>query len=224
MREHQLFDLDGTLTASAEGITRCVAYALEKLEKPPLSEDVLLKFIGPPLAGSFMQHCGMSEEQAAEANLVYRERYNTIGLYENEVYAGIPEMLAALKEAGKHLYVATAKPEFLAKQVLDHFDLTRFFEGIYGMPMTPGAHDKAEVLHRLLAEEQVAADTAVMVGDRLHDVHAATACGLPCVGVLYGYGSREELEEAGAAYIAEDVPALQKLLLGEETEGGMRDG
>ena len=212
-----LFDLDGTLTDSAPGITNSVAYALAHFgihEEP----GNLLKFIGPPLNESLAEFYGFLPEQTVEAITVFREYFVEKGWCENAPYPGVGELLRDLKNAGLRLMVATSKPEVQAVRILKHFGLAEYFEQICGAPRgnEDGAR-KSSVIRMALS--YVGDDTAsvVMVGDRRHDVEGAHEVGLPCVGVLYGYGGREELESAGAEFIAEDMAALKGLLLEGKT-------
>ena len=212
-----LFDLDGTLTDSAPGITNSVAYALAHFGIHEESKN-LLKFIGPPLNESLAEFYGFSPEQTVEAITVFREYFVEKGWCENAPYPGVGELLRDLKDAGLRLMVATSKPEVQAVRILKHFGLAEYFEQICGAPLgnEDGAR-KSSVIRRALS--YVGGDTAsvVMVGDRRHDVEGAREVGLPCVGVLYGYGGREELESAGAEFIAEDMAALKRLLLEGES-------
>ncbi|MBR6678134.1 MAG: HAD family hydrolase [Oscillospiraceae bacterium] len=210
-----LFDLDGTLTDPKEGITKSVAYALQHLGIQVNDLDSLICYIGPPLAVSFPEYHGISEADTPTAVAKYRERFSDVGWAENVVYEGIEQLLAALKKAGKTLLVATSKPEVFAVRILEHFGLASYFDLICGAPMhAPKGHGKADVIRDALERAKVAElSDAVMVGDRLHDVEGAHRVGLPCIGVLYGYGDREEMEACRADYIAEDVAALSALLL-----------
>lgn len=208
-----LFDLDGTLTDSAPGITRSTAYALRQfgIEAEPES---LLGFIGPPLDESFRHFYGFDEAQAREAIRQYRVYYTDRGWAENAVYGGIEPLLRALRARGKTLLVATSKPEVFAVKILKHFRLDGYFDAICGAPLAPSEQEggrKVDVIRKALASGAVRG-SAVMVGDRRHDVEGAHEAGLPAVGVLYGYGDRQELETAGAEYIAESVAALLDIL------------
>lgn len=213
-RNYILFDLDGTLTDSSEGITNAVVYALEHYGIHENKKN-LRKFIGPPLRDSFQEYYGFSPQKAAEAVEKYREYYNAGGMFENQVYPGIPRLLNRLNGAGKTLIVATSKPEGLARKILEHFELASCFYDIQGADLE-GDREKKEDVIRYVLEKHGVTDTedVVMVGDRRHDVEGAAAFGIPCIGVLYGFGSREELERAEARWIAEDVGELEKLLLG----------
>lgn len=205
-----LFDLDGTLTESGEGIINCVQYALEKLGKKEEHPENLQCFIGPPLKEQFMKYAGLSEEEGEKAVVYYRERYTTTGIFENCLYPKIPELLELLKINNKILAVASSKPEVYVKQILEHFQIADYFTAIVGSELDGRRTEKAEVieeaLRRMHLEEE--RDKVLMVGDRSHDVQGAISCGLQCIGVAYGYGSREELEKAGAVYIADSVEDL----------------
>ncbi len=205
------FDLDGTLTDPARGITRSIRYAFERLDVPPPPAAALRELIGPPLLRSFERL--LDEERAPVALAFYRERFAATGLYENEVYAGIPEALAELLEAGRRLYVASSKPQVFVERILAHFGLARFFDAAFGSELDGTRSDKSELLRHALARTGVQAAEATMVGDREHDVFGATDNGLAAVGVLYGYGSRGELLAAGAARIARSPADLPGALM-----------
>lgn len=213
MTEVILFDLDGTLTDSGPGITRCVQYALQSFgrEEPDLKK--LECFVGPPLLDSFMRYGHLSKEDAEKAVEKYRERYTDIGIFENEVYEGIPEVLRDLRERGKILAVASSKPEVYVERILKHFGLRDFFTVVTGSEMTGERTDKAEVIEETLKRlgRSEKREGILMVGDRDYDVYGAAACGLPCVGAAFGYGGREELEKAGA-FLVVDTPAELKAL------------
>ncbi len=212
--EYILFDLDGTLTDPAVGITKSVAYALEKFGIEVSDITQLNHFIGPPLLDSFMEYYGFDKEKAQTAIDYYRERFRVKGLYENVVYDGVPEMLRALKNSGKKLILATSKPEPFAKEILRHFGLEEFFVYAAGSNFDGTRTAKAEVIEYALEAAGVTdKSAAIMVGDRKHDIIGANKTELDSIGVLYGYGSREELEAAGATYITETVEDLTKLIL-----------
>lgn len=214
-KKYILFDLDGTLTDSQEGITKAVEYALKDFGIEVADRSELTVFIGPPLTDSFIKYYGFSEEKALEGVKKYREYYNAKGKFENAVYEGIPEVLARLKKAGKILFVATSKPEFYAKQIVDHFGLSKYFSNIYGATMDGSRVHKDDVIRYALQENGITdLDEVVMVGDREHDIIGAKKCGLEAIGVLFGFGSREELETNGAVAIAETVAQLGDLLCG----------
>lgn len=206
MKEYQtyLFDLDGTITDSSAGITNSVMYALKKFGIEEGDRRKLYKFIGPPLTDSFREYYGFSEKKAWEAVAYYREYYQEKGIFENRVYDGFEDMLRTLKSAGKRLIVATSKPEIYAGRIIEHFGLSSYFDYVAGMELDGGRGTKAEVIWYALKvcgiEDK---QTVLMVGDREHDVIGAKETGIDCLGVLYGFGDREELERAGADYIVE---------------------
>lgn len=213
MKNIFLFDLDGTLTDPGIGITNSVAYALAQYGIQAEDRTVLYPFIGPPLRESFMKFYGFSEEKAEEAVWKYREYFSDKGLFENEVYPGIKEMLGGLKNAGARLFVATSKPTGYSKQILDHFELSEYFEDIQGSTMDGSREKKADVIAYLLNVNHIQEkEEVIMIGDRRQDTDGAKENGLDSCGVLYGYGSRDELEEAQADYIAENVEELGKIL------------
>ena len=196
-----LFDLDGTLTDSAEGIVNSVVYALERKGIPYASKQALRRFVGPPLQDSFRDYCGFSDEQAKEMVRIFREYFTQKGIYENAVYDGVPEMLDSLCKAGYTLAVATSKPEAFAEQILARFDLAKYFTVIAGASMDGTTKPVVirQALSRLATEPS---DRVLMVGDREHDVLGAKEVGIASLGVLYGYGDEEELRGAGADHIA----------------------
>lgn len=208
------FDLDGTLTDPGTGITNSVAHALKYYNIAVSERSELYKFIGPPLIESFQLFYGFSRERAAEAVNYYREYYSKNGIFENYVYDGMEALLRDLKAAGKQLVVATSKPELFAGQILEHFGLAEYFAYIAGANMDESRTKKAEVIAYALDTCGITDKSSVlMVGDREHDVLGAREVGIDCLGVLYGYGDREELEQAGADYIAENVAELRRFLL-----------
>ena len=213
--EYVLFDLDGTLTDPGLGITNSVAHALAHFGITVTDRAELYRFIGPPLMDSFMEYYGFTEEQAVEAVKVYREYFADRGWAENTVYEGMETLLAELTAAGKTLLVATSKPQVFAERILLHFGLARYFTHICGVALqAPRGYSKADVIREALAKAGVTdLNSAIMVGDRHHDIDGAKAVGLSSVGVLYGYGDRAEHEAAGADAIAESVDALRALLL-----------
>lgn len=206
-----LFDLDGTITDSQNGIINSVIYALKKYGMEIEKRDELKKFIGPPLAWMFSQYCGFSEEEGQKAVEVYREYYTTKGIFENEVYDGVEDMLKRLKESGARLYLATSKPQIFAEKILAHFGLDRYFDDIIGSELNGGRVEKDEVIGCVLKKHGIKA--AIMVGDRRFDIEGAKKNSLAAVGVLYGYGTKEELEQSGADFIAENVGELEKYLI-----------
>lgn len=206
------FDLDGTLTDPAEGITNSVAYALEKYGIKVEDKKTLNCFIGPPLNDSFMKYYGFTPEKAMEAIWVYREYFRDKGIFENEVYEGVPQLLEKIKQSGRKIVLATSKPEEFALRILEHFNLSKYFDVVAGASMDEKRNKKGDVISYAMEKGGFSAENAVMIGDREHDVLGAKENGLPSIGVLYGYGSREELEQAGADYIAETVEDIFELL------------
>lgn len=214
MYETILFDLDGTLTDPAEGITNSVAHALAKRGITVENKSELNSFIGPPLTDSFEKYYGMTHEEAIIAVEDYREYFKPKGMFENKVYEGIPEMLAELREAGKKLIVATSKPEVFAKRILEHFDLDGYFTFIAGSTLDGSRIKKGDVIKYALESCDITdIDICVMIGDRLHDVEGAKECGMKCIGVLWGYGTRDELETSGADFIADSIEDIEKIVI-----------
>ena len=208
-----LFDLDGTLTDPGIGITNSVAHALAHWNIEVKDRAELYKFIGPPLSDSFMRYYGFSEEDAIHAIAVYREYFSVKGLYENEVYPGIPELLSALKAAGKTVVLATSKPEGFAVEILRHFGLYDYFDIIAGASMDESRNKKADVIAYAISQmKNPDLSRMIMIGDREHDILGAKQIGIDSIGVLYGYGDRAEHEKAGATYIAEQVKDILPML------------
>ncbi len=219
MFEYILFDLDGTLTDPKLGITSSVQYALRALGIEEPSLDRLEPFIGPPLADSFREFYGLEGERLATAIDKYRERFATQGIFENEIYPGIPQMLADLKAKDKLLAIASSKPTLFVEQILEHFEIEKYFDHVVGSNMdgTRGTKEEVveETLRQMLTVEMTPAqkrDAVAMVGDRKFDIEGARAHGITSVGVLFGYAPEGELEEAGADYIVNSVRSLQVLL------------
>lgn len=209
-----LFDLDGTLTNPALGITNSLAYALEKFNIEVTDKKELYRFIGPPLQDSFENFYHFSKEDSLKAVDFYRDYFRHKGLYENEVYQGIPDLLERLKAQGKKRLVATSKPEEFARQILKHFELFDYFDLVAGASMDGSRRLKGDVIAHALTSAQVSdLSAAIMIGDREHDIIGAKKNGLDAIGVLYGFGNREELKKAGATYIATNVEELQGRLL-----------
>ena len=204
-----LFDLDGTLTESAPGITRSARFAVEQMGYTGFDPQVFETFIGPPLYGSFREHFGMDDGEAEEAVRRYRAHYAERGLFECAVYRGIPSLLRRLRAGGARLFVATAKPQVFAERILRRFGLAHFFEGVAGATLDERGADKAPLIRAALP---AGAGRAVMIGDRRYDVEGGQANGIDTVGVCYGYGSRAELAEAGSTYIVDTVAELGDLL------------
>ncbi len=211
MKNYILFDFDGTVFDTAEGITKCVQYALGKMGiQAELSE--LMCFAGPPLVEMFMQRYGMSEKDAIHATALYRERYLPIGWAECSPFAGMHELMLKLRKGGKKLAVATSKPEHLARQILEHYNMTDDFDLICGSEFDGTRGQKWEVIDFVLKSFGIEPEDAIMVGDRKYDVIGAKKCGLDCVGVRFGYAEPNELEEHGAVYVAETPDDLYDYL------------
>lgn len=205
-----LFDLDGTLTDSGEGIMNCAVYALSKYGIEAPSEADLRTFVGPPLTDSFARF-GVPEDQLLKAVEYYRDRYIPIGMYENALYPGIPELLEKLKNDGHRLYVATSKPEQMSIEILTNFGLTQYFDRICGATTDLSRNSKEAVIAYLL-EECGTQENAIMVGDTAFDVIGAKEHGIPTIGVDWGYGLNEDMEKAGAIAIAYTTEQLYELL------------
>ncbi len=208
-----LFDLDGTLTDSKPGIIRSIIYALQRLGHDVNESDNLDWCLGPPLVGTFATLLETDEPAVIDRAIsLYRERYTTIGLWENAVYPGIPEMLATLKDQGYHLFVATSKPIAYAADILCHFELMDYFDHAYGSELNGERSHKGDLIRHILARETIPAAQALMTGDRRHDIAGAKLNGLLTAGVTYGYGTVEELTLAGADHLLAEPAALVALL------------
>lgn len=207
-----LFDLDGTLTDPAEGITNSVMYALEKYNIHVADRSELYPFIGPPLAESFKKFFGFSGEQAVQAVAYYREYFRDAGIFENRLYEGIPDMLEKLRSKGVTVALATSKPYEFSIRIRKHFDLYPYFDHFGAATMDGRISRKEDVIADLLARlGGIDRSSVLMIGDRDQDIMGAKKNGLESVGVLWGYGSREELQGAGADYVVgkpEDILAL----------------
>lgn len=216
---HILLDLDGTLTRSDEGILSCVEHALAKMGRTPPPRAAMTGFMGPPLETSFRDICGLQDGEIDEAIVLYRERYATTGIFENELYEDIKELLDSLFTQGRGLHLATSKPLPYAKQILDHFGIFGYFTSLHGSSLDSRDQTKVRIIAETLAYGAIPAAQAVMVGDRHHDIDGAKENGIASIGVLYGYGSIKEMEEAGADFIVPDVAALSRLLLEGKADG-----
>ena len=210
MTEHiLLFDLDGTLTDPKPGIVGCLRFALDQLGVSCPSDDVLATFIGPPLRGTFAMLLETSETfRIEEAMKWYRQRFAAEGLYENQVYAGIPAMLDHVQRAATRMCVATSKPAVYAERIVQHFGLAQHFQRVYGAELDGRHEDKADLLAHVLTSEGVGPQAAVMIGDRAADVRAAQANGMRSIGVLWGYGSAHELVDAGVDLLCKNPSEL----------------
>ena len=208
-----LFDLDGTVTDPEEGITKSVQYALQHFSIEVQERRELYKFIGPPLKDAFMECYGFTEQQTGEALLKYRERFEVTGWRENVVYDGMEKLLRHLRRRGKRIMLATSKPEVFAEQILVYFGLRDYFDFVGGASLDGRRNNKADVIRYVLDANGISSrEKAVMVGDRKFDILGAKEFGLETVGVLYGYGDREELTTAGADHLVGSVAELEALL------------
>ena len=211
MNKTIFFDLDGTLTDPMLGITGSIQFALEKLGAEIPDAKDLLWCIGPPLLENFQTLVG--HDQAPAAVVHYRERFSSAGLYENTPYSGIHDALAAIQSAGVRLFVASSKPHIYVREILENFELIHYFSDVFGSELNGIRTDKTELLRYALSKARVEASDATMVGDRRHDIVGALDNGVSAVGVLYGYGSSEELRQAGANRFANAPSELASLLL-----------
>lgn len=211
MIKYILFDLDGTLTNPKEGITKCVQYALRHfgIER---GCDELTSFIGPPLKEKFIEYASLSEEDGVKAVEVYRERFAPIGLFENEIYDGVTEMLDSLKKGGKILAIATSKPTVFAEKISDKYGITPYLSCLVGSELDGRHTDKAEIIEIVMQKLGASPENTVMVGDREHDVIGAKKNSIECIGVSYGYAAEGELEKSGAMKIADSPYELLKIL------------
>lgn len=211
--DNVLFDLDGTLVDSQEGIINSAMYALDYYGIPYSGREELKKFIGPPLKNAFMEFYGFDEDKALSAAMVYREFYADKGVFQVNVYDGVRKMLAGLKEAGKRLYLATSKTEKYAEIILEYFGLSDFFDYIGGTDMQGVRDSKAKVLRYVLETAGIFVTDSVLVGDSRYDVCGAKELGMRTIAVLYGYGSAKEHEQAGPDYIARSPNEVLEILL-----------
>lgn len=208
-----LFDLDGTLTDPKEGIVASIEYALASLGHSVQENENFERFIGPPLRNAFSEL--LDTENLTVINTAvarYRERYRELGMYENRVYDGIPRALERLGYSGSRLFVATSKPQVFAERILQHFDLARHFDAVYGCGLDGTLSEKSELIAHILAAEQLHEVDTVMVGDRHHDASGAIANGIAPVGVLWGFGTHEELMQAGVSRFLRRPDELAELV------------
>jgi phosphoglycolate phosphatase len=220
-----LFDLDGTLTDPAVGIFRSIEGALNELGLPVPGSNVLRRCIGPPLQRSFQTILGVPADKVGAAVTAYRHRYKEVGMLENTVYPGIPALLSTLAQGGCRLWVATSKPAAFAEPILEHFKLSKMFQRIYGSELDGTYSDKRDLLQHLLRTERLRPDSAVMIGDREHDVIGANANSLPAIGVTWGYGTFEELIDAGAVHVADTPEQLRNVIVaGQPTQKRKQPG
>lgn len=205
------WDLDGTLTDSSEGITKCAKLSLDRMGITGYEPGDLLDFIGPPLRATFPKY-GVEESKVEDAVAVYRSRYNTIGKFENKPYEGIRELLGKLKEAGFRHYVATSKPETLSKEILDKFEMSQYFEKICGATEDGRIDSKESVIRYLLSQIDCKKDI-LMIGDTVFDVQGAASHNIPTIGVSWGFGDTEEMMKAGALTIVNSMEQLYDYLI-----------
>ncbi|MGN0806959.1 MAG: HAD family hydrolase [Candidatus Coproplasma sp.] len=214
MYDYILFDLDGTLTNPAEGITNSVVYALDKFGISVDDKRCLYKFIGPPLVDSFQYFYGFDRQQSLKAVEYYREYFKVKGIFENEMFVGTVGLLSALKRADKQIILATSKPEEFALQIIEHFNLSKYFDFTACATMDGTRNNKADVIKFALENYPVKnLSNAIMVGDRKHDISGANQAGIASIGVLYGFGDYEELSNAKATYIVDDMQQILKIVL-----------
>ncbi len=213
MIKYVLFDLDGTLTDPAEGIVKAIKYSLEKLSFSKYDEKILSMFIGAPLVLAYEKYFGFSEEKARNAVSLYRKYYNTTGVFENYVYEGIHQLLSKLNNDGYITMIATLKPTKTARRVLEHFDLAKYFSFVIGSDPNKTNEEKTDIIAAAIKTTgETDRSKIVMVGDRMHDMLGAKQNNIDSIGVLYGYGSREELAEAGAKHIAENADEIYRII------------
>lgn len=213
MYDTVLFDLDGTLTDPKEGITKGVQYALKYYGIIEEDLDKLLCFIGPPLKEQFMKYCGFDEKRAEDAVLKYRELYSKTGIFQNRVYDGIEEMLKALQLKGIRLGIASSKPQVFVEKIIERFNIDKYFSVVVGSELNGKRSDKSEVIKEAINQFEIEdKNRVVMVGDRSHDIIGAKKNDIKSIGVCFGYGSKKELEESGADYIAKSVVDLTDIL------------
>ncbi|MBP5772693.1 MAG: HAD hydrolase-like protein [Eubacterium sp.] len=210
-----IFDLDGTLSDSKEGITKSVQYALEKVGIIEENLDNLNHFVGPPMVEEYMKTYGMSKEKAFETLDYYRERYVPTGIYETKLYPGIKEILEAVKQKGLKIGMATSKPEGMAKDVAKYLEIFDYFDIICGADLHGPIQSKASVLNKLFETSTFTKEESVLIGDTKFDVEGADEIGIDCLGVTWGTGTREEILESGAIEVFDDYQSLIDYLLGE---------
>lgn len=217
MKQYILLDLDGTVTEPEEGITKSIQYALHHMGIEVEDLKTLRKHIGPPLKYGFMDFWGFTEAEADRGIELYREYFTVKGMYQNYEYVGMKDLLQSLKNAGRTLILATSKPEKFAKMILEYFHLEGYFTDICGASMDSTRSKKGDVIRYALHKNHITdLEQVVMVGDRFHDIEGAKENGIDSIGVLYGYGTREELTQAGAGQIAETILELKTILLKDD--------
>lgn len=212
MIENILFDLDGTLTEPKEGIVRCIEYALEKMNRPIPAGADFSQYIGPPLQTTFCELLETTDKEVIDTAVAFfRERFRKKGQYENRVYDGIEKLLATLSRH-KKLFIATSKPEVFAVNIIDHFNLSHYFSGVYGAQLDGTRSDKGALLKFLIEKETLDPSATIMIGDRRHDILGARANTIESIGVLWGYGTKTELESANATWLCSDISFLENII------------
>ena len=212
MIKHILFDLDGCLTDSYEGISNSVMYALKKFGIEKNERSFIRLFVGPPLVYAFQEYAGLNEEDAHKATAYYRERYKDKGLFENRVYDGVYEMLESLKNDGYKISLCTSKPQPYAERILEHFELDKYFDNIFGATFDTSISKKVDVITHVLKNIGEDKSNVIMVGDTIHDVNGAHENGIKCIGVTYGYGATEELKKANADFLADKPEEIYEMI------------
>jgi phosphoglycolate phosphatase len=208
------FDLDGTLTDSKEGIVKCLHYSMNKLGRPLPDTLEVNDFLGPSLRVTFKKLLGSDDKVLIEkAVSIYRERFSTVGLFENKVYPGIPEMLSVLHQNSRRLYVVTSKMKLYADRIIDHFQISPLFIGVFGSEWEGRFDDKADLIKFLMSDLKLAAGETIMIGDRREDIAAGKANGIKTMGVTYGYGSQREIMDAAPDFVCNSPQEIQKLLI-----------
>lgn len=208
-----LFDLDGTISNSKEGITKCVQYALQSFDIYEENLSKLESFIGPPLVDSFMKYYNFSETKAKEATKKYRQRYSEIGVHEAEIYPNVEECLIELKNRNFFIGLASSKPEDFCKTVLEDFNIIQYFDDIVGATLDGKISSKKDVLEEVFSRNNnLKKEDSLLIGDTVYDILGAKYIGIPCIGVSYGFGKVEEMKKAGATTIIDDIPELVDLL------------
>lgn len=207
-----LFDLDGTLTDPYMGITNGIMYALDKMgmDIPPREE--LKSFIGPPLIDEFQRKYSMTLADAERSAAFYREYYTDKGLFENRVLDGAEEILKAVRDSGRRVYLATSKPDVMAVRILEHFGLLEYFDFVGAARLDGSIRTKTQVLQNILNETGCTAEECILVGDRMHDILGAHEVGMKCIAVMVGYGSREEFSQYGADFVAETLAEVMNFI------------
>lgn len=211
---HIIFDLDGTISDPKIGIINSVKYAIEKMNLKSLSDQELETFIGPPLGASFKEYFKLDDEGIAKAVAFFREYFSEKGIFENTLYPYIPQLLLEIANQGKQAYIATSKPTHFAKQIVEHFKINIYFADVEGSMMNTPDEEKSAVLNRLIERNpEITSENAVMIGDRKYDIKAAQEHQIDTIGAVYGYGEKDELEDAGAFFFAKNIDEISSIIL-----------